>query len=77
MHDVNVYKCNFCGNEYKWEYSLKWHMKKHEGHNGEIWLVRSMPNQNLFGRGYNVDDIHGVFDIRLKENVKLFVTGRL
>ena len=68
MHGIKVYKCNFCGEEYKWEYSLKRHMKKHEGHNGEIGLSSPIPNQNHFGSGYNVDNIHGVFDIRLKEN---------
>ena len=30
---------------------------------------------NLFGGGYNIINIHGVFDKRLKENFKLFVTG--
>merc|ERR1711954_320376 len=55
MHGIKIYKCNFCGEEYKWEYSLKRHMKKHEG--------------------YNVDNIHHGFDLRLKENFKLFVTG--
>ena len=34
-----------------------------------------MSNKNHFGSGNNVDNIHGVFDIRLKENFKLFVTG--
>merc|ERR1711954_466327 len=50
-------------------------MKKHEEHNGEIRLASPIPNKNHFGIGYNVDNIHGVFDIRLKENIKLFVTG--
>ena len=58
MHGVMVYKCNFCGEEYKWDYSLKHHTKKHEGHNGGIGLASPMPNQNHFGRGYNVDNIH-------------------
>merc|ERR1711954_74155 len=50
-------------------------MKKHEEHNGEIRLASPIPNKNHFGSGYNVYNIHGVFDIRLKENFKLFVTG--
>ena len=50
-------------------------MKKHEEHNGEIRLASPIPNKNHFGSGYNVDNIHGVFDIRLKENFKLFVSG--
>ena len=37
-------------------------------------LSNPMPNQNHFGSGYNVNNIHGVFDIRMKENFKLFVT---
>merc|ERR1711954_562268 len=45
-------------------------MKKHEEHNGGIRLASPIPNKNHFGRGYNVDNIHGVFDIRLKENSK-------
>ena len=38
MHEVKVYKCNFCGEEYKWINSLKQHMKKHDGHGNEIRL---------------------------------------
>ena len=34
-----------------------------------------MPNKNYFGSGYNVDNMHGVFDIRLEENFKLFLSG--
>ena len=75
MHGVKVYKCNFCGEEYKWESSLNRHMKKHEEHNGEIRLASPIPNKNHFGSGYNVDNIHRVFDIRLKENFKLFLSG--
>ena len=30
---------------------------------------------NQLGSGYIVDNMHGVFDIRLKENFKLFVSG--
>ena len=30
---------------------------------------------NHFGSGYNVGNINQVFDIRLKENFKLFVSG--
>ena len=44
-------------------------------HNGEIGLSSPMPNKNHFGSGYNVDNIHRVFDIGLKENFKLFVSG--
>merc|ERR1711954_560825 len=44
-------------------------------HNGEIGLSSPMPNKNHFGSGYNVDNIHGVFDVRLKENFKLFLSG--
>ena len=50
------------------------HMKKHEGHNGEIGLSSPMSNKNHFGCGFNMDSLHGVFDIRLKENFKLSVT---
>ena len=38
-------------------------------------LSNPFPNHKHFGSGYNVDNVHGVFDIRLKENFKLFVTG--
>merc|ERR1712081_32043 len=31
-------------------------------------------NNNLFGCGYSLDNILGLFDLRLKENFKLFVT---
>ena len=44
-------------------------------HNGEIGLSSPMPNKNHFGSGFNVDNIHGVFDIPLKKNFKLFVMG--
>ena len=44
-------------------------------HNGEIGLVSSVSNGNYFGSGNNVDNIHGGFDLRLKENFKPFVTG--
>ena len=44
-------------------------------HNGEIGLASSVSNENYFGSGYNVDNIHGGFDLRLKENFKIFVTG--
>ena len=42
---------------------------------GEIQLASPIQNNNLFGSGYNVGNIHGLFDLRLKENFKLFVTG--
>ena len=63
MHGVKVYKCNFCGEEYKWESSLNRHMKKHEEHNGEIRLASPIPNKNHFGSGYNVDNI--LYDCRI------------
>ena len=44
-------------------------------HNGEIGLASSVSNENYFEGWYNVDNIHGGFDLRLKENFKLFVTG--
>merc|ERR1712082_3626 len=50
-------------------------MKKHEEHDGGIRLSSPLPNKNHFGSGYDVDNIHRVFDIRLKENFKLFVSG--
>merc|ERR1711954_157810 len=50
-------------------------MKKHEEHNGGIRLASPIPNKNHFGSGYNIDNIDKVFDIRLKENFKLFVSG--
>ena len=38
-YDVKVYKCDYCGDEYKWKCNLKRHMKeKHDGHDGEIGL---------------------------------------
>merc|ERR1711954_473448 len=44
-------------------------------HNGEIGLASSVSNENHFVSGYNEDNIHGGFDLRLKENFKLFVSG--
>ena len=38
-------------------------------------MTSPIQNQNHFGSGYKVDNIHGLFDLRLKENFKLFVTG--
>ena len=38
-------------------------------------MSNPLSNKNHFGSGNNVDNIHGVFDIRLKENFKLLVTG--
>merc|ERR1711954_517878 len=38
-------------------------------------LTSPIQNQNHFGSGYKVDNIHVLFDIRLKENFKLFVIG--
>ena len=35
-YDVKVYKCDYCGDEYKWKCNLKRHMKakKHDEHDG-------------------------------------------
>ena len=43
-YDVKVYKCDNCGDEYKWKCNLKCHMKKkkHDGHHGEIGLSKDM-----------------------------------
>ena len=51
MHDVKVYKCNFCGDEYKWINSVQQHMKKHEGCDGEIRLRSEAHIQSLVWLG--------------------------
>ena len=68
-----MFSCQYCGYVSKRMYNVERHEKVM--HNGEIGLSSPIPNKNHFGSGYNVDNIHGVFDIRLKENFKLFVSG--
>ena len=71
-----MFSCKYCTYTSNWSSNLQKHEKaKHNGHHGEIELSSSMPNKSHFGSGYNVANIHGVFDIRLKENFKLFGTG--
>ena len=75
-HNGVIYKCNYCRDEFKWKCNLKQHMKKkHDGYHGEIGLSNPLSNKNHFGSGYNVDNIQQVFDIRIKENFRLFVMG--
>ena len=38
----------FCGDAYKWINSLKQHMKKHEGNDGEIRLLSKAHIRPLF-----------------------------
>ena len=57
MHGIKVYKCNFCGEEYKWEYSLKHHMKKHEGYNGEIGLPTKAYTPGTGRKAVNEDNV--------------------
>ena len=68
-----AYKCQNCDYVSNWSSNLRRHEKAK--HNGENGLSSPMANNKHFGSGYNVDNISGVFDIRLKENFKLFVTG--
>ena len=65
--------CKHCIYTWNWSTNLRRHEKAK--HNGENGLSSPMANNKHFGSGYNVDNISGVFDIRLKENFKLFVTG--
>ena len=68
-----MFSCKFCTYTSNWSSNIRRHeMAKH---NDEIKLSSPIQNKNHFGSGYNVDNIGGVFDIRLKENFKLFVTG--
>ena len=68
-----MFHCKYCGYTSNWSSNLRRHEKAK--HNGEIGLSSPMAYKRHFGSGYNVDNISGVFDIRLKENFKLFVTG--
>ena len=67
-HNKTMFSCKYCNYSSSRSFNVKRHETKHH-------LSNPLPNQNHFGCGYNVDNMHGVFDIRLKENFKLFVTG--
>ena len=43
--------------------------------NMDRYIRRNHPNSNIVMSTDIVDHMHGVFDIRLKENFKLFVSG--
>ena len=47
-------------------------MRRHETKQN---LSNSFSNKNHIGYGLNVNIMHGVFDIQLKEKFKLFVPG--
>ena len=68
-----IFPCQYCGYVSKRKYDVTRHAKFK--HNGEIGLSSPQSNKNQFGSGYIVDNMKGVFDIRLKENFKLFVSG--
>ena len=63
-----MFSCKFCN----YSSSRSFNVRRHETMQH---LSNPFPNHKHFGSGYNVDNVHGVFDIRLKENFKLFVTG--
>ena len=67
-----MFSCKYCVYTSNWSHNVRRHVKAK--HNGEIGLSSPMSNENYFGSGYNVDNIHGGFDLRLKENFKLFVS---
>ena len=89
VHGGAVYKCKICSKEFKWQRSLRRHMvlnhsfgasgigfdgfdignAKSFTHNGAVNMVAPSHISNISS---NMD---GKFDIRLKENFKLFVTG--
>ena len=68
-----MFPCKYCLYTSNWSHNLCRHVKAK--HNSEIGLSSPRSNKNHFGSKYNVDILHGVFDIRLKENFKLFVSG--
>ena len=68
-----MFSCKYCQYTSNWSSNLRKHEKAM--HNGEIGLSSPQSNKNQFGSGYIVDNMKGVFDIRLKENFKLFVSG--
>ena len=79
MHDVKVYKCNFCRDEYKWEYSLKCHMKKHEGHDDEIGLPTKAYTPPLFTEPINISKLNPPMVIKyemivsMKNHVQFYI----
>ena len=67
-------KCHYCNYTSNRSFNMRRHEKcKHINQN--LKLSNPMTNNNLFGCGYNVGNFNRVFDIRLKENFKLFVSG--
>ena len=62
-------KCHYCN----YTSNRSFNMRRHEKMKHLSNPITN--NNNLFGSGYNVGNIHGLFDLRLKENFKLFVTG--
>ena len=57
-YDVKVYKCDYCGDEYKWKCNLKRHMKKkHDGHDGEIGLPTKAYTPGTGRKAVNEDNV--------------------
>ena len=89
VHGGAVFKCKICSKEFKWQRSLRRHMvlnhsfgvsgggfdgfdignAKSFTHNGAVNMVAPSHISNISS---NMD---GKFDIRLKENFKMFVSG--
>ena len=89
VHGGAMYKCKICSKEFKWQRSLRRHMvlnhsfgafgigfdgfdngnAKSFTHNGAVNMVAPSHISNISS---NMD---GKFDIRLKENFKMFVSG--
>ena len=66
-----AYKCQNCDYVSNWSSNLHRHEKaKHNGENG-----LSSPMANIKHSMHISSNMQGVFDIRLKENFKLFVSG--
>ena len=68
-----MFACQYCAYTSNWSHNVRRHAKSK--HNGEIGLSSPQSNKNHFESGHIVDNMHGVFDIRLKENFKLFLSG--
>ena len=63
-----MFSCKYCN----YSSSRSFNVKRHEAMQH---LSNPFLNKNQIRSGYIVDNIQGVFDIRLKENFKLFLSG--
>ena len=70
-----MFPCTYCDYTSRRRYDVKRHEKALHKNETMQHISNPLSNQNHFGIGHHIDNIHGLFDIRLKEILKHFVTG--